>query len=291
MFERIGFVIGEALSGLRRNLLMTFSAVTTVAISLYLLGGLGYLYFRIESYSRTIPGMFDIRVYLKDQATPQDVATTAAKVRAMPGVRSVVWLPKDKMWERTKVENPGVADVPNPYPDGLKIVLDDLDKGTDVVGKIRQIPIVSDEPHAIVYRSDEQRFINEVLSIVKWVGTTAGGLLFLTAGLLIYNAIRLTILSRRVEIRIMRLVGASGLTVAVPFLLEGIVQGAVGGLIAALLLDGSSVLVTQFIASLFSLAKPPVFPLGWITGLLSGAGAAYGLLCSSMAIVRPVRTR
>ncbi len=291
MFDRLQFLFSEALTALRRNLLMTFAAISTVAISLFLIGGLGYVYYRVNQFSQTVPGMFDVRVYLRDGISRDEIRATASAIRSLPGVKESVWLPKDKMWERTRAENPQFADVPNPYPEAFKVTLSDLDAGPSVVQSIRAMPAVSTEANGVVYRSDEQRFVTQVLSIVRWVGSVAGGLLFVTAGLLIYNAIRLTILSRRLEIRIMRLVGASGFTVTVPFLIEGIVQGLLGGAVAAVLLWLSSNLVADFIGSHNALGHPPEFPLGTVTALLCCAGAAYGFLCSSLAARTPLRFR
>jgi len=291
MFDRLQFLCAEAFTALKRNLLMTFAAITTVAVSLFLLGGFGYMYFRIRESADTIPNKFDIRVFLKDDATKQDVSTTAQAIRGMPGVKTVAWLPKDKMWDRTIQQIPEYADLPNQYPEALKVTVSDLKSAPAIVDQIRQLPSVSAESNGVVYRSDEQRFVEQVLSIVRWVGATAGGLLFLTAGLLIYNAIRLTILSRRLEIRIMRLVGASSSTVYVPFLVEGFVQGVLGGALAVLLLWGASNLITGFVASHSALGHPPTFPLLEMAGLLCGAGALYGLLCSSVAMRTPLRFR
>ncbi len=291
MLDRIQFLLSEAFTALRRNGLMTFAAISTVAVSLYLLGGLGYVYFRLSEYTKSVPGMFDLRVYLRDDASASDITITATQIRQIHGVQAVAWLPKEKMWERKKAENPEFADVPNPYPDAFKVTLNDLKEGPAVAEAIHALPTIPSGDEGVVYRSDEQRFVTQLLSIVRWVGSTAGGLLFITAGLLIYNAIRLTILSRRLEVRIMRLIGASGFTVLVPFLIEGIVQGLIGGGLAALLLDGSSHLVSQFIQAHNALGTAPDFPLGMMALVLCGFGAAYGLLCSAAAARTMLRFR
>src|SRR4051794_3007759 len=124
MFNRIEFIISEALIALSRNRLMTFAAVSTVAVSLFLFRGMGYAYFRIHSYAQTIPGKFKMLVFLKDEATKQDVKDTAAAMRAIPGVLTANWVPKDKAWEKWKLEHPSAltAGVDNPLPDGFKVV-------------------------------------------------------------------------------------------------------------------------------------------------------------------------
>jgi len=77
----------------------------------------------------------------------------------------------------------------------------------------------------VVYLKAEQNFLEKTLYFIRWLGLVFGGLLFLTGGILIYNAIHMAVLARRVEIRIMRLVGASQLTIRIPFLIEGLCKG------------------------------------------------------------------
>src|SRR3954454_11736023 len=86
VFNRIEFVISEALTALSRNRLMTLAAVTTVAVALFLFGGMGYAYYRISSFAQTIPGKFRMLVYLKDEATRKDVKAVASQIRIIPGV-------------------------------------------------------------------------------------------------------------------------------------------------------------------------------------------------------------
>jgi cell division transport system permease protein len=119
---------------------------------------------------------------------------------------------------------------------------------------------------------------------MRWLGLVIAGLLFVTAGVLIFNAIKLTITHRRREIRIMQLVGASYLTVRVPFLIEGLVQGLTGGAFAALMLYGAQHVFQNFLMTLSTKTHLVAFPWGQAILILGGVGAAYGLICSGLAI-------
>ena len=111
------------------------------------------------------------------------------------------------------------------------------------------------------------------------------------AGVLILTAIRLTVESRRVEIRIMRLVGASRIVVGLPFVLEGILQGAVGGALAtAGLLASQRVVEAQLNELSMGVALAP-FPTPLYLGALSAVGGGYGGLCSALALRTPMRAR
>jgi cell division transport system permease protein len=118
-----------------------------------------------------------------------------------------------------------------------------------------------------------------------------GGVLFITAGVLIYNAIRLTVISRRLEIRIMQLVGASFLTIRIPFYIEGLIQGALGGVLATIVLFACQVVVEYRLPEFFANVKLPPFPWAMFLSVLPILGAAYGLLCSMMAVRTPLRYR
>lgn len=293
MFDRLEFILGEALTALSRNRLMTVAAVTTVAASLFLFGGLGYAYYRINHYAQDIPGKFNMRVYLRDEATAKDVREFASQVRMIPGVATASWIPKDKAWERWKKEQPsGLTEgVENPFPEGFKVVLSDLKKSDSVVAAIKAMPIVAPE-NGVKYLRDEQNFVDGLLTALRVVGAVVGGILFLIAGVLIYNAIRLTVLSRRIEIRIMQLVGASRATVYVPFLIEGMLQGIVGALVAAGLVIGAYHGFRMVMEKMVNFAHSPApFPYLAVVAILTAAGALYGVLCSVFAIRAPLKYR
>lgn len=290
MFDKIGFLLSEAFTALRRNGLMTFAAVSTVAVSMFMLGGLGYVYYRTMQYAEILPGRFEMRVFLREGTTKRIVEDVAPRIRAIPGVKAATWMPSDKVWEREKLSAPDLTEgIENPYPEGFKVIIEDLASYDLVAMKLRDMPEV--DPDGITYLQQEQRLVDQILRLIRWLGGFLGGLLFLTGGILIYNAIRLTVLSRRLEIRIMQLVGASRLTVQVPFLIEGIVQGAAGGFVAFLLLSTGQALVLNFLRTLDALSAPPQFPFLLAAGVMTGAGAVYGLLCSSFAVREPLRYR
>jgi cell division transport system permease protein len=291
VFNRIEFVISEALTALSRNRLMALAAVTTVAVALFLFGGMGYAYFRLDAYAKSIPGKFNMRVYLRDESSIKDVEQTAAKIRAIEGVGPVYWIPKDKAWELWKTEHASglTAGVENPLPHSFKVVLTDLKKSDAVVAAIHGIPTV--DPDGVKYMREEQNYVEFLLTIFRWVGLVVGGILFVTAGVLIYNAIRLTVLSRRLEIRIMQLVGASRATVYVPFLIEGMIQGVVGALVATGLVIGAYFGVTWGLQSLRADYTPAPFQYLPVLLILAAGGALYGIFCSVLAIRAPLKYR
>lgn len=290
MLDRLEFILGEAFAALRRNSLMSLAAVTTVAVSLFFLGGLAYVWTRLTAYAESLPAQLDARVYLKDGIRARDdISKVAEAIRTLPGVRVVQWIPRELAWEKKRLElgyRPG--EVPNLYPDALKVIWADLDKAPAATQTILRMP----EVNLVRQHTEAQRTVSDFLIMLRNVGFGIGGILLLTGGILIYNAIKLTILSRRREIRIMQLVGATRATIATPFLLEGLVQGALGGVLAALILLSAQVAVKNYTdANLSFIQIREEFPLSFALWVLASTGAIYGLICSSIAVREPTRFR
>jgi cell division transport system permease protein len=296
MLDKIEFLIGESLKIFRRNGLMSFAAISTVAISMFLLGGLGYGYYALSNYAqRNFPNQFTMQVILKDGVPFDQVRQTAQQIRAIDGVKRVVLIPKEKAYPRLLKEwnVPELAeDKSIPIPDVFQVALTDVSEETSasVGAQIQALPTV--EPQGgIKYLEAEQRFVDQLLRLLTVLGSIVGVLLFATAGILIHNAIRLTIVSRRLEIRVMQLVGASRFTIQVPFLFEGIVQGAIGGAFSGLLLYMTNQLLGQAIIGFDVFGSMPFFPVWPIVAALAVAGAIYGFMSSLMALSAPLRYR
>ncbi len=292
MLDRLSFLFSEALTAMRRNYTMTFAAIITAAVSLFLIGGLGYVYLRTTEFAKSLTGRFEMRVILKDGTKPEEISATAGTIRFIEGVKQVFWIPKEKAWQRDKVKYPDLTEgVENPYPDSFKVTLSDVQHGELIASKIHSLPAVAAGDEGVQYLKDVQRFVDDGLHTLRWVGGAVGGLLFLAAGLLIYNAIRLTVLARRLEIRVMQLVGASRLTIRIPFLIEGTVQGSMGGLLAAALLLLANHAFATFLISRSAFASVPPFPFWPLTAILCMSGAGYGFLCSHIAVYVPLKFR
>lgn len=293
LFDRVELCLSEALQALRRHPLMTFAAITTIAVALFLAGGLGYAYSRLDVYAKTIPDRFEMRVFLRDEAGMPEITRVAKQMREIPGVSKVEWIPKDKMWEKTKKEYPPqiTEGLENPLPQSFKVRVDDLSLSDGVVDQIKKLPEVRPGEAGVQYLKQEQEMINRGLQLIRWIGTVAGGLLSLTGGILIYNAIRLSIVFRRLDIRVMKLVGASRWIINIPFYIEGATQGLIGGVLATFMVKACNDAMLQFVQSINFVAVPPAFPLKDLLTILGGCGIAYGIVCTAIALVVPIKER
>lgn len=264
-------------------------SVVTAALALFLFGGIRIIARKIEEGAQGMTGRFEMTAFMTQNVTQADVHTTIAQIRAIPGVGRAVWIPRDKVWKQ-QIDKMGFSGdtslIPNTLPESFKIVLSDLKASDRVADAIRALPKM-DKKKGVSYMRDEQRALYEFQRFVNWIGGVSGSIVLLLSGVLIFNTTRLAIANRRAEIRIMRLVGAHWLVVDLPFLIEGIVFGTMGGVLATLGLSITYTSVAKRIVSLASGGTPDEFPYVSIMQTLSLSGAAFGFVCASLAIWIP----
>ncbi|MBL8060325.1 MAG: ABC transporter permease [Chthonomonas sp.] len=286
MLDRVEFMFSEALTALRRNTWMSFAAITTSCMALFLLGGMAFAYRGIAGYAETLPSKLEVRVFLKEQKTGFETKSAIEQIGKLKGVGSVTMVTKAEAWAKMQREMPDITKgITNPLPDALNITLKDVDSANNVAAAIRKMPIV--ERDGVKYEGETQALLSQTLTLLRWVGSALGGLMLLTGAVLIYNAIRMTIVARRREIRIMSLVGATRLTIVVPLLIEGIVQGAIGGLLAAILIVIGHQMMMKMLVNFASFIRVGALPIGMVFGSLVALGAVYGLICSLFAVRDP----
>jgi len=285
MFDRLEFVVSEAFVSMRRNSLLTLAAVITVSISLLLIGSFGYLYFRVDSYSKTVPNQFQMRVFLHDNVGSKTVDMLAEQLRQEPGIANVELIPKALAWAKMKAEQPDIAsDLTNPLPDAFNIKFANLKYANSAAIKIRTWP----EVDKVIYQTEELKVLQQGLGLLRYIGYL-GLLLFLIGGIIIFNAIQFTIVARRVEIRIMQLVGASLPTIRAPFVIEGLIQGALGGVFASWMMLAINAGVSHYTGTLG--LTVPAFPYWSVAFWLVILGGILGATCSTVATSTPLKYR
>jgi cell division transport system permease protein len=290
LLDRLEFLLSEAFVSLRRNTWMTFAAITTAAMALFLLGGLA---FTLAGLNRLVGGMGDrveMKVFIKDSVPADKAKELKEKLLKVDGVSTVRYVSKEDGLKQFLKDNPNVdvtgLELDNPLPNSYVVRVKEDKAFNEVAWAIQALPEV--EPDGIKFPAEEKEFLSGLMRAVPWFGITTGGIMLITSGILIYNTIRMAIVARRREIRIMNLVGATRAMVWTPLLIEGVVQGAVGGLLAALVLWGAHRIIDRAVFSkLDALGGLAQFPVQTALLWLLLAGAAYGLVCSLIAVRDP----
>ena len=231
----IEFLIQEAFTGIRRNGLMAFAAISTVALSLGVLGAFVLVALGANHFAASQIGKFEIAVYMQTGASRTQAQKVASLVERITDVRSVKVLSKDEEWAKFKRSNPNIESAGlqnNPLPHSIDVRVSDPSRTTAIANKIRMM-------EGVRTVRDGRDALGRLMAIARVVrGISAAGVivLLITAVFIISNAIKLTLYARRREIRIMKLVGATNWFVRVPLIIEGVVFGATGAFAAWLLL-------------------------------------------------------
>ena len=254
-------LFSEAWSSIRMNLSTTFAATMTVLIGMCLLGLFIALGTWVLSWSNHIQKELQVQVYLCTTNSMPDCSVDATKsqqvalgksLRHAPHVKHVEFVPKKKGLADYKKDHPGqfpYSLLPgNPLPDKY-IVTPTQGKFTPVVGKlICHSHYAGVEPCAtaktgglgdaggVTWQSNVTKRVLTIAKVISLVFLIAVILLVIAATLLIANTIRLSIFARRREIEVMKLVGATNWFIRGPFMLEGLLCGLVGSVLAVILL-------------------------------------------------------
>lgn len=237
-FATLAFLFDEAYKNIKRNGLMSIAAITTVTITMAILGGVDYSLYRVYQVASSLPSRFEIQVFLKTNATRKQTLALQNTIQRMPGVKVVSLFTKEAAWAEMQQEDKSqqtflTGDVPgNPLPDRLDIKMQQPQYIHPMCLALRDS---SHFPLVDTVKEDNET-LNKVMATTKLianVGIVIGLLLLVASAFVIQNTIRLTVYARRREIRIMQLVGATSRFIRFPLVLEGIFYGCLGSLLAS----------------------------------------------------------
>ena len=241
MIFRPKYFFGETFSSFRKNFLMFFTAITTVAITLFIVGFFIIIVFDIQGVLSSIKNQVEIAVYLKDNVTDELKTYLENEIKGWDEISQVNFVSKDQALEKFKKDNEGSEILKeiqgNPLPASFELELKSPEKVEQVALRFM------DKDGNFIEGVDEviygQNYVQKLFSITAIVGTIAFLIivvLLLAAIVLIFNTIRLAIHARRKEIEVMKLVGATNWFVRLPFLFEGFFEGFIGSIISVVLL-------------------------------------------------------
>jgi cell division transport system permease protein len=255
---RASFVLSEIGIGLRRNLTMTVAVVVTVAISLALFGSGLLIRKQVETMKDFWYDRVEVSVYLCGEAstgaqcqgvpvTDEQRRSIGEDLRALPQVQEVFYESQEEAYQRFReqfADSPDLVDnvTADALPESYRVKLVDPTQFDVVASAFAERPGVEQVQDQKALLED----FFDVLNKLQLLALIIAGVQVFAAVLLISNTIRVAAFSRRRETGIMRLVGASNLSIQLPFLLEGVLAGLVGAGIAsgalvalkALLIDG-----------------------------------------------------
>jgi len=286
------YFIRQALTNMRRNLTVHIVSMGTIVAALLILGAFLLLFGNIKGWLQQWGSALTMSVYLKDNTSAYKRDKIDSFIRALPGARIRRFISKQEAMDDLKAalgDEAGFIEelAHNPLPASYEIIFDkgktDAIEPAQIKSQIQALDGVED----VQYSREWLKRIEGFLDIIRLTGYTVGGLLCLCVVFIISNTIKLTIYSRKDEIEILKLVGATDWFVRMPFLLEGAILGILGGAVAVLMLfSGYHLLATR---DVYLIGPTPLefafLPVGYLI-LLFSLSLGLGILGSFIAIGR-----
>jgi cell division transport system permease protein len=293
---RPGFFLKEALRGLRRNSAPALAALMTVVLTALVLGVFIPIVQATTGTANEVRSRVVADVYLNAGATQVDRSEVKQALEATPGVRSVQYISKDQALEELghkvsdaseKIELLGS----NPLPSLFRVTPDDPDEMDAIVNRVA--PGGRPRLAAVEDVRDREQDTDKILSatgLVKALGAGMAGLLVFASIALVANTIRLSVFARRREVEVMKLVGATNWFIRWPFVIEGVIVGFLGGVLAVLLLAVAKTTFVDPLSERFDLlAAPDTIDFTLLVVLLLAACIAVSAIGSGITLRRFLR--
>jgi cell division transport system permease protein len=285
--SRFKLVVSEAFRSIGSNISTSFAATMTVLIGMFLLGLLIALGSWVVSWSDHVKEQLQVKVFFVEDVTPKQVNAVGAFLRTDDRIKDYQFISRTEALARMKKRYPELtANLPtNPLPDSYEITPKRAEEVKQLSTAIRGQKFAGVE--RVKDGQQTSKRILQVARVIEVVFLVAVVVLLAASVLLIANTIRLSIFSRRREIEVMKLVGATNWFVRGPFMVEGLVCGLVGALAAVvLLLIGKEVALPSILGHIDS--SDDVKALGFtVTALiLLAVGLVVGALGSGLTLRR-----
>jgi cell division transport system permease protein len=285
-----GYFIREAARSLRHSLWMSVASVSTVGLALFVLGFFGVIGLNLQHAAATLNQQVEMRVFFNPGVSRRAEARLVATVRHWAHVRRVHYFTKAEALRQLEAEFPHDQDLwrliqeGNPLYDGFDVWTDRPAAIPGVAARLRHELVV----HQVVYEAQVIERLSVLTQVLQDAGYVIEGLLGLATLFIISNTIRLGVFARRREIAVMKLVGATDWFIRWPFLLEGVMLGLVGAIVAdAAITVGYQWLLAraQVTLAFWPLAPLPVIQQGTLVPDLVG-GVVMGIIGSLWAVRR-----
>jgi cell division transport system permease protein len=299
--SRFVFFTREAFRALRRNGAPSLAAIVTTVVTVVLLGVLIPILLTTQAKSNQIRDSLEFRVPVFDDATSAEITDLQRKLEAIPHVAAVSFITKPEAltefkdsYGKTKVEE-SITQLGghNPLPANFSVKADDasnLDGVRAAVappgpnGKPKPISSIVPAGDPTFEPQQGEKKIEQVTGALKIILSVITALLIAASLMLVGNTIRLSIYTRRREVEVMRLVGATRWFIRWPFMIEGVVVGIAGGLVAILILWLGKITIVDPLSGSFKFLASQNFPL--LVAILFGSAVLVSAIGSGVTLRR-----
>jgi len=292
---RIGFFLREAMRAVRRNAAPSFAALATVVVTMLVLGVFIPIVQATNSAANSVRGRVLVDVYMKTNATTAEEARVRTELLAIPHVKSVQFESKQTAYAQQSKVDPQAYQLlgTNPLPDTFHVIPDNPANVLSVRNALTPTTpgggtgTIDPAIQSVSNKKNDTKKILEVTNLVTITAAVLTVLLVLASAFLIANTIRLSLYARRREVEVMKLVGATDWFIRWPFVIEGVVVGALGALVAIGVLGITKVALLDPLANNWTLiAAPRTLAFSALVAILLGAGVMVSALGSGLSLRR-----
>lgn len=292
LFRMFGRNIRDAFKSVSRNFSLSIASISCISITLIVVGLALIISFNVDNFARTIKNDVTVVVFMKQETTSEELETIKNKISGFENIESI----NIKTKEESKKEMMNESDIfkatmetwpeeDNPLRDSYLIKVKDIE---EIKATVKQIKAI-DKVEVVDYGEGMVEQLVEAFKLVEKITIVIVAILIVVTIFLIINTIKLTIFSRKREISIMRLVGASNLSIKVPFVIEGMLIGAMGAIIPIIIVVyGYVAFYDKFDGQLFSALIKLISPEPFIY-IVSGVVLIIGILVGMFGSGRAVR--
>jgi len=230
---RLGYLTREGFKNIWVNRFLSIATILVLVACLIIVGTGSLIFLNINSLLDLIEGQNVVMVYVQDEATEYETESLGLQLEGMSNIRNVEFVPREVAFENQKEqfgENAALLDGLSPeiLPDAYKVTVDDLSMFDSTVDKIENLESVLQ----VRENSDLASKVETIRNAVSYISLGIVAILFFVSMFIVSNTIRITIYNRRLEISIMKAVGATNSFIRWPFLVEGMLLGIISAVIS-----------------------------------------------------------
>ena len=287
-FSTKWYYIKETFTSLKRNSLMSIASISTVALSILVLGMFLTMVLNVNNLASHLENQVQVTIYMEDSASAEPLKQMEKVLRSTPGIVKVTPRTREqaladfkkRLGEQQKLLAALGED--NPFPASFEIQVDNPERIPQLVPQFQQMPGVE----TAKFGQEVVEHLFQLTRVLRIGGVLLIILLAIATLFIISNTIRITVFARRREVNIMKYVGATDWFIRWPFLLEGMIMGFVGALIASVALyKGYNAIQAKIYGTLAFFPMLPSWPtMGWLCGGLVCVGTLIGALGSSISL-------
>lgn len=292
--RRIVYFMRKAVGSIRENPFINLITVGTIAIAMLLEGSFLLAFSNLNAVVDRLTRDVEISAYLRDDASQAIVASLGDRLQRLPEVEEVRFVSKAEaleVFQRQNPEDKALLDElgENPLPASFQVKLAPGYRDAESVTRIAADLAADGSVDEVEYGQEWIAKFTAFLKLLRIAGFGLGAMLVLAVVFVVSNTIKLAVFARRDELEIMQLVGATPMFIRIPYLLEGILQGGAGSLLAVAGLwlgwRTASVHATASLAPVFGTSRLEFLPVDQLLGLLLG-GVLLGFFGSLFAMGR-----